>query len=85
MMFLPVHPMWFPGLLVILVVILLVVWAVQASVSRGPSSTGGPAGGPPGVMPPAAGREAPIDILKRRLAAGEITPEDFERMRKLLE
>lgn len=29
--------------------------------------------------------ETPLDILKRRLAAGEITPEEYERMRQVLE
>ncbi len=29
--------------------------------------------------------DTPQDILKRRLAAGEITPEEYERMRQVLE
>lgn len=29
--------------------------------------------------------ETPLDILKRRFAAGEITAEDYERMRRTLE
>ena len=89
MMFWPVHPLWFAGMLIPVVLILLVVWAVWAATSRGHSSAGGPAGGPtagpPAPMPPAASAEPPIDILKRRLAVGDITPDEFDRMRKLLE
>lgn len=29
--------------------------------------------------------ETPLDILKRRLASGEITPEEFDNLRKALE
>ena len=28
--------------------------------------------------------DAPIDLLRKRLAAGEISPEDFEKTRKVL-
>jgi uncharacterized membrane protein len=80
MMFWPVHPLFLVGMLIPLALILLVVWAVWASTTHRASS----AGGPP-LAPPAAGSEAPIDVLKRRLAAGEITPDEFDRMRKLLE
>ncbi len=81
MMFWPVHPLFIAGMLIPLAVILLVVWAVWASTTHRASSTGGP----PVPAPPAARGEAPIDVLKRRLAAGEITPDEFDRMRKLLE
>ncbi len=37
------------------------------------------------VGPPAPSGESPIDILKRRHAAGEITLEEYERTRKVLE
>jgi len=30
------------------------------------------------------GRDGALDILRRRLAAGEITPEDFEKTKKTL-
>jgi putative membrane protein len=30
-------------------------------------------------------RETPLEILKRRYAAGEITPEEFQRMKKEIE
>lgn len=83
-----IHPMWFLGLLITIIVILVVVWAVRASSPGGPPAAAppsGPAGGPPAVPPTATAHEAPVDILKRRLAAGDITPDEFERMRKLLE
>jgi uncharacterized membrane protein len=82
MMFLPVHPLWIAATLVLILLVVLVVWA---ATSRGSSSTGSSAAGPRAPMPPAPGGEAPIDLLKRRLAAGEITPDEFDRTRKLLE
>ncbi|HET7421829.1 MAG TPA: SHOCT domain-containing protein [Candidatus Dormibacteraeota bacterium] len=33
---------------------------------------------------PRAGADPAFDLLRRRLAAGEITPEEFERLRKAL-
>lgn len=30
-------------------------------------------------------KESPLDILKRRLAAGDITPEDYEQRKALLD
>jgi putative membrane protein len=34
---------------------------------------------------PEAGREKPLEILRRRLAKGEITEEEFERLKKKIE
>jgi putative membrane protein len=68
--------MMFLGPLFLLIVIGLfvgaIVWAVQAG-SRGGSSA--PA------SPPA---EAPLDILKRRYASGELTKQQFDEMRQAL-
>ena len=53
-------------------IVLLIIWAVRAlpgsSVMRSAPATA----------------EAPLDILARRFAAGEITAEDYERSRDLL-
>ncbi len=51
-----------------------IVWAVQLS-SRG---------GSPSVSLRSAG-EAPLEILKRRYAGGEITKEQFDEMRRGLQ
>ena len=34
---------------------------------------------------PLGSHEAPLDVLKRRLAGGEISPEDYEKRKALLE
>jgi len=68
--------MMFLGPLFLLIVIGLfvgaIVWAVQAG-SRGGSSA-----------PASTSGEAPLDILKRRYANGEISKQQFEEMRKAL-
>jgi putative membrane protein len=51
-------------------VILAVVWGVARVMGQQGTSPAPP--------------EAPIDIAKRRLAAGEITPEQFEEIRSRL-
>lgn len=51
-----------------------VVWAVQLSSRAGSQPTG-----------PRAAGEAPSEILRRRYAAGEITKEQFDEMRRTLE
>ncbi len=38
-----------------------------------------------GSVPPGTGGEAPLDVLRRRYAAGEITQEQYEQMRRVLE
>ena len=49
-------------------VIFLVVWAINRLTHH----------------PPAGPSETPLDIAKRRLAGGEITPEQFEEIRRRL-
>ncbi|MCL4545009.1 MAG: SHOCT domain-containing protein [Chloroflexi bacterium] len=55
---------------VIVAVVLVVVWLVRAL-------TGSPSTG--------MERETPMEILRRRLAAGEISHDEHERMRQTLE
>jgi uncharacterized membrane protein len=69
----------FTGLLLLAVVVLLIVWAVQA-LSRPP---GWRMAGPMGPPPPQPGTA--LDILARRFAAGEITAEDYRKMRDVLQ
>jgi uncharacterized membrane protein len=38
-----------------------------------------------GLGQPPERRDGALDVLRRRLAAGEITPEEFETTRKLLQ
>ena len=67
----------FAGLLILAGFVLLIVWLVRALVgptSWHPASTGSPAGAP----------EAPLDILSRRFAAGEITADELKKARDVL-
>ncbi len=67
---------------VVAVVIAVIVLAVHAS-----TRTAYPTGTPPmqmGAAPPPA-RETPLEILARRFASGEITAEEYQRARDLLE
>lgn len=50
---------------------ILIVWAVRSRPLRAPS----------GPMP----RETPLDILARRFASGEITAEEYQKARDLLQ
>ena len=72
----------FGFLVVVAVVIAVIVLAVHAT-TRPPY----PTGTPPihmGAAPPPA-RETPLEILARRFASGEITAEEYQRARDLLE
>lgn len=67
---------------IVAVVVAVIVLAVHAS-----TRTAYPTGAPPmqmGAAPPPA-REAPLEILARRFASGEITAEEYQRARELLE
>jgi uncharacterized membrane protein len=78
-----IYPLLLFGFLVVIaVVIAVVVLAVQAA-ARSPY----PAGAPPlqiGTAPPQA-RETPLEILARRFASGEITADDYQKARDLLD
>ena len=56
-------------------VVVLVRWLTASGGGSGTASG-------PGAT---AGGESPLDILRRRLAAGEITEEEFERLRRVVE
>ncbi|HET7466108.1 MAG TPA: SHOCT domain-containing protein [Candidatus Dormibacteraeota bacterium] len=74
-----VHGFWLLGMigpLLLVGLIVLVVWAVTRAGRVMPATQYGP--------PPAPPREAPIDILQRRFASGEINAEEYEKARDLL-
>ena len=56
-------------LLIVILVVAAVYWFARAAKSKTKSVSG----------------ETPVDILKKRYAGGEITKDDFERMKKDLE
>lgn len=66
------------GLLILIGLALLVIWAVRAF--SGHERTG--AGAPPSSQ--VSPHDEAIAIAKRRLAAGEITPEQYQEIMKAL-
>ncbi len=64
------------GLIVPVLIVIVIVWAVQSRPMH--------AAPPPGAMPPAP-RETPLDILARRFASGEISAEEYQKSRDLLQ
>ena len=56
-------------LLVLAAVILLVVWVVRSTASHAGAAPGG---------------ESPMEVLDRRLASGDITPEDYRERAEIL-
>ena len=61
--------------LVVIGIILLVAWLIRRSSGTANNSTTSPG---PGVNP---SQEAPLAILQRRYASGEIGPDEYERIR----
>jgi uncharacterized membrane protein len=72
----------FGFLVVVAVVIAVVVLAVHAT-TRPAYPTSAPLMQMGAAPPP--GRETPLEILARRFASGEITAEEYQRARDLLE
>jgi uncharacterized membrane protein len=74
----PFHLFWLVGVLFLMAVAAVVVVGVVLAATRLQS--------PPlhagGAAPPAG---TPLDILARRFAAGEITAEEYEKARDLLQ
>jgi uncharacterized membrane protein len=68
------------GALVLVAIVLLVLWAVRASGGHSVASHHGPGpGGPGATMHPAeAAHHEAVAIAKKRLASGEITPQQYE-------
>lgn len=78
------------GILFIALIVVLILWAIRASHGN-PSHRASGAGVPPvstapssGMMSSSVGHDEAVAIAKRRLASGEITPEQYaEIMRHL--
>lgn len=73
----------FFGLLILIGVVLLIVWAVRSG-SRGPEHGGPVAHGYPPHAPVAGGgysfRDEASEIARRRLAEGQITPDQYNEI-----
>lgn len=79
----PVHLFWLFAIGTVVLVVIAVAIAILRGGLSGPSQqTFPPVGAPP--MPPAPPSEAPLDILARRFAKGEITAEEYQKGRDLL-
>jgi uncharacterized membrane protein len=70
------------GALVIAGIVLLVVWAVRASSGHPASVHSGSAG--QSTPAGAVGHDEAVAIAKRRLASGEITPEQYSEIMRTL-
>ena len=80
------HPMmgygWFFGPLFMILTIVLIVVAVVLVLRW--LGIGGPGAGAAGTEGAAGTRSDPLEILKERLARGEITPEEYEERKRVL-
>ena len=77
--------MFFFGLLVLVGIVLLVMWAMRAARGgHGPMMMHGGHVSGPAAPQGAAGHHEAIAIAKRRLASGEITPEQYQEIIKTL-
>jgi uncharacterized membrane protein len=79
------HPFWFgPFLFAVFVALAAFVMLILLLINylNGPGRMGPfPVQGPPPQPPP---REAPLDILARRFASGEMSADEYERAKNLL-
>jgi putative membrane protein len=62
------------GLIIIVVLVVIIVWALAGGRLSG--SQGGTSDGRP------TSPDTPLEIVRKRYARGEITREEFERMKK---
>jgi len=76
----PLHFFWLFWVGVIVLVGIAIIIAIVQAVSH-PSQQTFPPSAP---MPPSTPSDAPLDILARRFAKGEITAEEYQKARDLL-
>ena len=81
---------WFGGLLMLLflgllvaLIVVLVMWAIRASHGHGSHGKTADTGSQP-LPSGAAGHDEAVAIAKRRLASGEITPEQYAEIMRAL-
>jgi uncharacterized membrane protein len=74
--------LFFGFFVVVAVVIAVIVLVVQAATRPAYPAGASPMHGGP---TPSPARETPLEILARRFASGEITAEEYQRARDLLE
>ena len=67
------------GVIVLVAIVLLVIWAVRASSGHGTPGHHGP-GPAQGMHPAEAGHHEAVAIAKKRLASGEITPQQYDEI-----
>jgi uncharacterized membrane protein len=82
-----VHFFWFLWLLMIggaVLIPVIIILAVRAT-SRPAYPIGAPPVQPGMPQPPPPPAQTPLDILARRFASGEISAEEYERARDLLQ
>ena len=73
----PFHLFWLVGVLFLVAIAVVVVVVVAVALTRNQSPS------LPAAAGPASG--TPLDILARRFAAGEISPEEYQKARDLLQ
>jgi uncharacterized membrane protein len=80
------HFFWLLGMgVVVAVVVLAIVLIVRAASGPAPFTASAGQMPPGSPMTPAARGETPLDILARRFASGEITAEEYQKGRDLLQ
>jgi uncharacterized membrane protein len=75
-----IHFIWLGGLLFVVALVVVIVVVIVAAARPHPPSYPPPGARPPGGAP----GDAPLDILARRFASGEISAEEYEKGRDLL-
>ncbi len=73
----PFHLFWLVGVLFLVAIAVVVVVVVAVALTRNQSPS------LPAAAGPASG--TPLDILARRFAAGEMSAEDYQKARDLLQ
>ena len=79
------HILWLVGLILVVLAgaTVLIIWAIRESMR--PAHPVASPQVPMSAVPPAPQRETPLDILARRFASGEITADEYQRARDLLQ
>jgi len=79
------HFLWALPLVAIMVLVVVVVVMLIVRLASSPPHPFPPAPYGPPAGPPPGPREGPLDILARRFASGEISAEEYQKARDLLQ